>query len=368
MTVSSIALVIFSFVAIMSLAIGLERALTASGDPLNVLIRRRGAGSEQSSSIPRDALPAIKYIPGIKPGSDGEPLVAAHIVVSIYCPKIGQEEGANIVIRGISLANLELHPQVRRFEGRMFQSGLREVIVSRTVSRRFQDTGLGARLRFGRGEWEVVGIFEADNTAFDSEIWTDVNQLASDYNRQTFSSVLVRAADEATVREIMRTVENDQRFNLMAQVETKYYEEQSQAANPIKILGMFIAIVMGIGACFAATNTMYSSVTYRAREIVTLEVLGFKKRQILISFIIESVLLALAGGFIGFLLILPLNGITTGTLNQHTYSEITFAFRFTPYLLIMGILFAVLIGITGGFFPARHATRQMPSDLMRGAD
>jgi putative ABC transport system permease protein len=368
-TVLSIALVVAIFVGVMALATGLETALVSSGDPLNILVRRRGSDSELSSFVAREALQDIKYLPGVKTNSSGDPVASAELVIIINLPKRGGEEGvnANVTIRGLPPTGLALRPQVRLVEGRMFQPGLREVIVSRSISERFQHTSLGDQLRFGKTDWKVVGIFEAGNTAFDSEIWADVHQLANDFNRQSYSSVLLSATDEAAVKAIIDRIENDRRYNLTAQPETEYYQEQMRAAGPIKVMGMFIAIVMGIGACFAAMNTMYAAVTYRTQEIATLRVLGFKRRNILFSFLTESLLLALAGGVIGCLLALPINGVTTGTANWQTFSEIAFAFRITPQLLSIGMLFAALMGLFGGIFPAWRAARQTPAAALREA-
>lgn len=365
MTVLSIALVVAVFVGVMALATGLEMALVTTGDPLNVLVRRRGSDSELSSFISREAFQAMRFLPGVQMNADGTPIASGEIVVVINLPKRGEQKGSNVTIRGVSPVGLALRPQLHIVEGRLFQPGLREVIVSRRISERFEHTSLGDRLRFGKGEWKVVGIFDAGNTAFDSEIWTDVNQLASDYHRESFSSVLLRATDEAAVKEIINRIENDRRYNLLAQPEVEYYEEQTKAAGPIKLLGMFIAIVMGIGACFAAMNTMYAAVTYRTREIATLRVLGFKRGSILLSFLTESLLLALIGGLIGCVLVLPIHGITTGTANWQTFSEIAFAFRITPELLLWGMSFAALMGLFGGIFPARQAARQSPAAALR---
>jgi putative ABC transport system permease protein len=365
LTVLSIALVVAVTMGVMALATGLEMALVSTGDPLNILVRRRGADSELSSFVTRDAWQVLRYLPGVKTGPSGEPLASADIVVVINLPKRGSTQGANVTVRGLSPQGMTLRPHIRLVAGRMFQPGLREVIVSRRLSERFQQTSLGDRLRFGKGEWTVVGLFDAGQTAFDSEIWTDVNQLASDYNRQFYSSVLLRAADEAAAREIIARVENERRYNLTAEPETEYFRQQTQAAGPIKAMGMFIAFVLGIGACFAAMNTMYAAVSYRTREIATLRVLGFRRRSILLSFMVESLLLALVGGGIGCLLVLPINGVTTGTANWQTFSEIAFAFRVTPRLLLVGMIFAILIGLLGGFFPARQAARQAPALALR---
>lgn len=369
LTTLSIALVVAVFVGLMALANGLETALVSTGDPLNVMVRRRGSDSEASSFITREAQQVMKYLPGVATDANGDPVASAELVVIINLLKRGGGEGesANVTVRGLSPTGLALRPQMRIVQGRMFQPGLREVIVSRRISERFQQAGLGDQLRFGKGDWKVVGIFEAGNTAFDSEIWTDGYQLAGDYNRQSYSSVLLRATDEAAMKEIIDRIENDRRYNLTAQPEVEYYAEQTRAAGPIKALGMFIAVVMGIGAGFAAMNTMYAAVTYRTQEVATLRVLGFNRRSILLSFLTESLLLALIGGAVGCLLALPINGVTTGTANWQTFSEITFAFRITPQLLLIGMGFAALMGIFGGLFPARQAARQAPAAALREA-
>jgi putative ABC transport system permease protein len=368
MTTLSIALVVAIFVSLMALADGLETALVSTGDPLNILVRRRGSDSELSSYFSREVLQTYRGLPGIRADASGEPIASGEIVIIINAPKRGEQQGINLTVRGVSPTTLKLRPQVRLVEGRMFQPGLREVIVSRRISERFQNASLGDQLPFGKTNWNVVGIFEAGNTAFDSEVWVDINQLAADYNRQQmYSSVLLQTTDGAVMREIINRIENDRRYNLIAQPEVAYYQEQTQAAGPIKALGMFIALVMGVGACFAAMNTMYAAVTYRTQEIATLRVLGFKRRNILLSFLTESLILALAGGALGCLLTLPINGFSTGTANWRTFSELAFAFRITPQLLLAGMAFAALMGIFGGIFPAWRAARQTPAAALREA-
>jgi putative ABC transport system permease protein len=366
-TVMSIALVVCIFVGIMALAQGLEMALVTSGDPLNVLVRRQGSNAELSSAVSREAFRAIEYWPGVQTDAGGDPIASAEIVTAVNLPKHHQEQGANVTIRGVSPRSMGLRSQMRLVEGRMFQPGLRQVIVSRRISERFQNTQLGDRVKFGKADWEVVGIFDAGNTSFDSEIWADVNQLADDFNRSAYSSALLRVADAAAAQAIIERVNNDRRFNLMGQTESAYYAEQTQAAGAIKGLAMFIAVVMGIGACFAAMNTMYAAVAYRTREIATLQVLGFKPWSVLLSFMTESLLLSLIGGLIGCVLVLPVNGITTGTINWQTFSELAFAFRITLGLLMTGMGFAALMGIVGGLLPARQASKQTPAAALREA-
>lgn len=365
MTVFSIALVVFIFVSLMALANGLETALVTSGDPLNVLVMRRGSGSELSSAVTRDALQVVKYVPGIKAGADGEPEASAEVFVVVNLPKANEGEVANVAFRGVSPAGIGMRPQMRVVEGRMFQPGLREVIVSRTIANRYPGAKLDGQLRLGKDNWKVVGIFEAGNTAFDSEIWADVNQVANDFNYPAYSSVLLRATDETGVKSIIQRIESERNFSLMAQPESEYYEAQTSGVGPIKAMGLFIAVIMGIGACFAAMNTMYAAVGFRTREVATLRVLGFRRRGILIAFLAESLLVALTGGLLGCLLTLPINRLTTGTTNLQTFSEVAFAFRTSPVLLLGGMLFALLIGLLGGFFPARQAAKQSPALALR---
>jgi len=367
MTVLSIALVIFIFVSVMALANGLETALVSTGEPLNVLVMRRGSGSELSSAVSHDALQVLKYLPGIHAGSNGEPEVSPEVFVIINLPKGADGEVANVALRGVSPAGIVMRPQWHLVEGRMFQAGLPEIVVSRMISNRFPHAKLGDQIRLGKAEWKVAGIFEAGHTAFDSEIWADVNQVSTAFNYSAYSSVLLRANDRSATKEIVSRIESDRSNDLMAQPESEYYEAQAWGATPIKLMGMFIAVLMGIGACFAAMNAMYAAVTYRTREIATLRVMGFKRRNILLSFLMESLLVALTGGVLGCLLALPINLLTTGTTNLQTFSEVAFAFRTSPGLLLMGMLFALLIGLFGGFFPARQAARQTPAMALRKA-
>jgi putative ABC transport system permease protein len=364
MTVLSIALVVFIFVSVMALANGLETALVTTGDPLNVLVMRQGSGSELSSAVSREALQVLKYLPGVRKSANGEPVASPEVFVIVNLPK---EDGgiANVAVRGTSQAGVEMRPQWKLVEGRMFQPGLREVVVSRTIANRFPGVHLGSQVKLGRALWSVVGIFDAKGTAFDSEVWGDVNQIAGDFNYQAYSSVLLGAQDAAAVKEIKARIVADKSNDLSAQPESEYYAQQTWAAGPIKLMGMFIAVVMGIGACFAAMNTMYAAVSYRTKEIATLRVLGFKRRSVLLSFLAESLLVALVGGAIGCLLTLPVNKLTTGTTNLQTFSEVAFAFRTSPFLLLIGMGFATAIGLFGGIFPAREAARQVPALALR---
>ena len=365
MTVFSVGLVVAVFIGVMALARGLEEAFVATGDPLNVVVLRQGSQVETSSAVRRDALQVIRYLPGVAADAAGVPLVSPEVIVLLNLPKRADGQGANVLVRGLGATGFELRPQVRLVQGRMARLGLREVIVGRSIAERFQDAGLGERLRFGRSRWTVVGIFEAGRTAFGSEIWTDATELADDFDRADYSAVLLRAESPLALRAIARRIDSDQRLHLKAQAEPEYYAEQTKTAGPIKVLGGFMAILMAIGASFAVMNTMYAAVARRSREIGVLRVLGFQPGSILLSFLGESVLLALLGGLVGCLLALPIHGLTTGTMNFRTFSDISFAFRITPDLLLNGLGFSLAMGALGGFLPARLASRQPMVETLR---
>jgi putative ABC transport system permease protein len=359
MTALSITLTVAVFVVLMALAQGLESSLSATGQPLNVLILRDGSTSETDSFVSREnALQVIKYLHGIATDAKGGPWVSPENIVLINLPRRGQTQGSNVTIRGLSADGPSLRPEFKMVQGRFFRSGLREVIVSRKISQRFQNCGLGDKLRFAKGYWTVVGIFDAGNTAYDSEIWTDMNDLGQDFDRQDYSSVIVRATDSTAVARIKDQVENDRRLHLKPVTEREYFENQTSAAAPIRVFGVFIAVLMSIGASFAAMNTMYAAVARRTKEIGTLRAIGFSRGSILFSFVVESVVIATLGGVLGCLLALPVNGITTGTSNFVTFSEIAFNFRITPALFVTGVVFAIMMGFFGGLFPAWRAAHE----------
>jgi putative ABC transport system permease protein len=357
MAVLSVAATVAVFISVMALSRGLESALTSTGNPLNLVVIRQGAQVETNSSIERDKPQTIKYLEGIAKDSSGEPMVSAEMQVLMFLPRSGGER-AMVTMRGTSSAGLLLRPQVQLVEGRLFKSGLREVITSRVLARRFA-MQIGQPLRLDGGNpWEVVGFFDAGGSAYDSEIWADVNAVADEFKRSHFSSTLVRAVDPAALTSLVQRIDQDRRLHLQARPEIEYFRDQTRASAPIKILGSFIALVMSVGACFAAMNAMYASVAYRTREIGTLQVLGFRRREVLLAFLLESVLLAVAGGIVGGLLAIPIHGVSTGTMNFNTFSELAFHFRITPEMLALGIGFAALMGAFGGFLPALLAARR----------
>jgi putative ABC transport system permease protein len=234
------------------------------------------------------------------------------------------------------------------------------VVLSKTLSGRFKDTRIGDKIKIGRTTWDVVGTVDASQTAYDSEIWGDYNEVSQEFERPIYSSLLVRVADESALASVKDRIANDRRIKLDVFREKEYFDAQtSVTAGPIRFLAYLVGVIMSIGSCFAVMNTMYAATAYRTREVATLRVLGFKRRNILISFMFESLALATLGGIVGCILALPLNGISTGTANFNTFSEVVFQFRITPKLMLQGILFAAIMGTIGGFLPARLAARTL---------
>ncbi|MGH9407548.1 MAG: ABC transporter permease [Terriglobia bacterium] len=358
LTALSITLTVLVFVILMALAGGLESALTATGNPLNVLILREGSQSEAVSFVSHENYQIIRFLHGIASAPGGSPMADPEELILINLKRIGQQHGSNVTIRGIGSDGVALRPEFQLVAGRMFRPGMREVICSKRISERFQDCALGDKIKFAKGYWTVVGIFDAGRSAYNSEIWTNVDDLAADFDRPDYSEVVVRAASPAAVKQIEDEAANDRRLHLKTLTELEYYQTQTSAAAPIKGFGIFIAVLMAVGASFAAMNTMYAAVARRTKEIGMLRAVGYSRRSVLASFVLEAVLIAFVGGLIGCLAALPVNSITTGTTNFSTFSEITFNFRVTPELFIAGIVFALLMGFFGGFFPAWRASHE----------
>ncbi len=365
-TALSIMLTVAVFVILMALAAGLQSSLAATGDPLNVLLMREGSQSEAVSFVSRENYQVIRYLHGIAADAAGNPMADPEEVIIVNLKRRGQSQGANVTIRGIGADGVALRPKFKLIAGRMFRPGLREVIVSKQISQRYQDCSIGNKLKFAKGYWTVVGIFEVDHSAYNSEMWSDVNDVAADFDRPDYSEVVVRAQTPAAVKEIVQEANNDRRLYLTGITELAYYQSQTSAAAPIKAFGIFIAVLMAVGASFAAMNTMYAAVARRAREIGTLRAVGFSRRSILLSFVLESVMIALAGGVAGCLLSLPVNSITTGTTNFTTFSMVTFNFRVTPQLFAGGLIFATIMGLAGGFFPAWRVSHASIVSSLRG--
>jgi putative ABC transport system permease protein len=356
MTALGIALTVAVLLAVMSTANGLSTALASTGDPQNIIVLRRGSTAELTSAVSRPQFQDIRSKQGIARDAKGQPLASLEIITIINIASVDAPDGMNVNVRGLDPIGIEMRPSLHLVEGRWFQQGQREVVVGQSIAKRFPDAKLGGKLHFGRGYWDVVGIMKAGQSATNSEIFGDLTLVAGDYSRVDFpSSVLVRATDPVAAAALVGAIKDDQRVSLDAEIEKEYYDKQTVSAAPIEYLGGFVAIIMAVGSSFAAMNTMFAAVARRSREIGTLRVLGFSKASILFSFFVESVLLAGLGGVIGCLLVLPLNGVTTGIGNFTTFSETSFALRVTPLIMLAGVGFAMLLGAAGGLFPARNA-------------
>jgi putative ABC transport system permease protein len=367
MTALGIALTVTTALFIMALLAGLNRAFVTSGNPLNVMVLRKGSTSELTGPFPSEDFGVLKTLPGIAKDSHGEPLISGETVVIIVLPRANGSGETNVAVRGMMPDGLEIRQRadagharpVKLVQGRWFTPGQREIVVSNSIHKRFAHANLGDELQFGKGWWKVVGIFDAGGTAYESEVWADVNQMNSDFDRQgVFSSAYLRATDPVAAAALKNRVSDDQRLKLDGSLETDYYAKQTSSGAVIKFIGWLVAIIMAIGSSFAAMNTMYAAVAYRSREIATLRVIGFSRPSILASFVLEAVLLSLLGAAIGIILMLPFNGMTTGTSNQVTFSEVVFSLRMTPAVITAAVLFAMIMGLFGGIFPAWHASRR----------
>ena len=354
------------FVAMLSLARGFKATLVSSGSADNAMVMRAGATSEMTGGVGIDAVKILQDAPGIARGPDG-PLVTPEVVLIAPIPLISTGTDANVQIRGVSKNVLQIRNKVKIIEGRMFQPGLDEVIVGKNANKSYSGLTLGNTISLGNVRWAVVGIFDAGGTAFDSEVWTDAHLLGPAYNRPDtfFQSVTVHLTSPDALQQFKDAVTSDPRLNVDVTREVDYYSKQStRLTTLITVLGGLIAAIMAIGAVFGALNTMYSAVAERGREIATMRALGFGGPSVVFSFVIEALLIAFVGGLLGCLVVLPLNGLTTGAMNLQTFSHLAFAFKITPELLIKGIIFALVMGFVGGLLPAvRAATRPVASAL-----
>ena len=359
MTALGIALTVTTAIFLMALLAGLNRAFVNTGDPLNVLVLRKGSIAELSGGFDASLFPTLRELPGVAKDSKGEPMASAELVVVIVLPRKDGTGEVNVTVRGMMPDGLEMRPGVKLKEGRWFTPGQREVVVSDSIQKRFSHANVGDTIQFGKGPWTVVGVFDAGGNAYESEIWGDVNQMASDFDRQGgFSSAYLRATDPVSADALKHRVSDDQRLKMDGLLEPEYYAKQTSSGAPIKFVGIMVAVIMAIGSSFAAMNTMYAAVAYRSREIATLRVIGFTRPSILTSFVFESVVLSLLGAAVGIVLMLPFDGMTTGTSNAVTFSEIVFSLRMTPAVIGGAVIFAVVMGLLGGIAPAWQASRR----------
>lgn len=351
--------VVVVFVAVLSIAEGFRAAMVDAGSPDAAIVMRAGSDTELSSALEREATRVIKDAPGVRRDAAG-PLASAELFVIVNLPKRTTGTDANVPLRGVEPAAFDVRPEIRIVEGRRFEPGRSEIVVGRSAARQFAGLDLGSEQRWGETTWTVVGIFEAGGTIVESEIWTDAAVLQPAYRRgSTFQSVLVRLESPGAFTTFKDALTTDPRISVMVEREADYYAQQSRMIHSlITNLGTVVAALMGIGAVFAAVNTMYTAVAARTREIATLRALGFGAGPIVISVLIESTLLSLVGGALGGAFAYAgFHGYQTATLNWQTFSQVAFAFTITPALLVQGIVYAVLMGLVGGFLPAVRAAR-----------
>lgn len=359
MTALGVALTVAVMLGVGTLVEGLRTSLVAGGDPLHLIVMRQGSTAELVSVVSKEDFDVIKFSPGIAE-LDGEPM-ASHEVISVVQLPLRDDptSQANVSVRGLSSMGIKLRHDVELIDGRWFTPGKREMVVGRGVHGKRAGTDIGDKVLYGRGDWDVVGVFSAGQSAFNSEIWVDANLAGTDLGRGgSLSSVLIRAKDSVAAAALQNLVADDQRLGLEAERESEYYAKQMVSADPVRYLGMFVAVIMAIGSCFAAMNTMFAAVANRAPEIGILRLLGFSRTSILTSFMLESVLLSLLGGLLGCVLVLPLNGFEGRIGNFMTFAETTFQFRLTLDYLVGGLIFAATMGVMGGLLPAWLAARR----------
>lgn len=357
MTVFGIGVVIAVMVAMMALYNGVNQALVSSGSKENMIVLREGAQTEATSQVTRDKYRILRGLDGIAKASDGEALISPELVIIFKLPRRDNPTGSNVNVRGVTLKALELRPYIKLTEGRVFRPGVNEVIVSQRMRERFVDLDIGDAFRFGTQTWSVVGVFDAKGTSFDSEIWADVETLGLAQKRPDYSSVLLRPAGEAAFTSIADAVSSDPRLKLLTKTEYKYYEEQTTGLLGIRILVTIVAFFMVLGATLGAMNTMFSAVASRKRELATMRALGFKRRDVLLSVVVEAIFLSALAGIAGVLMAMPVNGIATGTANFVTFSEVAFNFSISTEVAIFAVVLAIVAGVIGGLLPAISAAR-----------
>ena len=359
MTALGTALSVAVLVSVMALVQGLHTSFEVAGNPNDVLVMRHGSTSELTSIITRANYQDIKTVPGIVKNASGQPLASLEMVTIINLSSPGGED-MNVNVRGITPVGFDLRDQVHLAEGRWFQTGRREVVVGKSLADRFPSARIGHTLRFGRanGTWSVVGVLDGGRSVFNGEIWVDLNQISSDDRRADYLSSVLLRAEPGHEQDMERRLEKDPRFNVLAQPERQYYNDQMKDAAPIQFMGILVAIIMAVGSVFAAMNTRYAAVARRSAEIGTLRVLGFSRFSILSSFVLESVFLAVLGGAVGCVLALPLNYISTDVGSFSTWSHFTFNFNVNTEVMLIGMIFALVIGAAGGFLPARNAANR----------
>jgi putative ABC transport system permease protein len=362
-TILGIALVVAVFVLLRALARGIEASSGNTGDPRNILVVRKGSQAESGSLVTRDHFRTLQYMDEIARNERGEPIISAELVLIISAQRLGSSNEANTLVRGITPRGMELRPQVALKEGRWFVPGRREITVSQRLAGRFEGFAIGGKIKAGSDHLTVVGHFDGGSSAYDSEAWMDADEARSLFDRDMYSSFLLRPRDDAASTNLIAKIEADKRLTLRVEREVDYYAKQTMTAVPIKILAGLLGTAMSVGAVFAAMNTMYASVASRTREIGTLRVLGYSRRSVVMCFLIEGAFLSGLGGVVGcaasalLYAYIKWKGVFFGTMNFQSFAETVFQFRITPDLMLMGVVFSVAIGLVGSLLPALRAAR-----------
>lgn len=365
--IMGIAGVVGVLVGVLSMAVGFKKAMAASASPDAAIVLRSGADSEMSSGLDGTETRVISDAPGLARGAEG-PLASSELFVIIDLPKRSSGTDANVALRGVEQAAFQVRDKLRILEGRPFERGKNEVVVGVGAAREFSGLEIGNKLQVGRNQWEVVGIFSAGGGTAESEIWTDATVLQDAYHRgHSFQSVYAKLAAPEAFFQFSNSIATDPRLNVKVMRQSDYYASQSTLLTTlITTLGFLVASLMAIGAVFGALNTMYNSVSGRSREIATLRALGFGRGAVVVSVMLESLALALAGGILGAgVAYLACNGFHTSTVNWQSFSQVTFAFDVTPQLLVQGVVWATVIGLVGGLLPALRAARLPVADALR---
>ena len=368
LTAGGMALVVFVFAAVLMLEEGLRKTMVETGSYDNVVVIRRGSGTEVQSGVERLQAAIVESQPQVALGEGGRRLVSKETVVLISLNKRGTEKPSNVIIRGLSPTGTELRPQVRLAQGRMFRPGSAEVIAGRSVAERFEGAGLGETVRFGGRDWTVVGVFDAGRSGFDSEIWGDADQLMPAFRRPVYSSMLVKLAAAEQFDALRQAVEDDPRVKLEVKRETQFYADQSEALSRfIRYLGITLSVIFSIGAVIGAMITMYAAVASRTAEIGTLRAIGFRRSAVLTAFLAESLGLSLLGGLLGLALASTMQLYTVSTMNWQSFAELAFSFTLTPQIVGKSLAFALLMGLVGGVLPAARAARMNIVSALRAA-
>ena len=368
LTAAGMGLVVFVFSAVLMLDAGLKKTMVGTGSLDNGLAIRTGSETEIQSGITRDQAGLLGAMPQVARSKSGDPMVSKESLVLISLTKSGQEKGSNVVARGVSPMGITLRPQVKLIEGRMFRPGSSELVVGRNINREFNGAEIGQSLRFAQRDWVIVGVFDGGGSAFDSEIWGDVEQLMQAFRRLNYSSVIMQLAQQDSFESLLKEIAAEVRLTLDVKREQIFYEDQSRALSTfISILGNVLTVIFSIGAIIGAAITMYSSVAMRTAEIGTLRALGFRRPSILVAFLGESLLLGLVGGLAGLFFASFLQAITISTLNFQSFSQLAFSFTLTPKIVVQTLVFSMFMGFVGGFLPAMRAARMKIVDSLRAA-